>query len=216
MTMGQMKKVMIVDDHDVLRRGIGLLVQTLPNLQVVAEAGSGLEAMSFAEEKKPDIAILDYSIPEINGRDLMVKLQRLNPSISVILYTMHNSDELILDALRAGARWIVLKSDPEAHLIDALRAVMAGRPYFSGTVSETFLTRLLPLPSQEEASVLTLREREVVQLIAEGMINKQVAHRLNISTKTIETHRATIMHKLNIRTTAELVRYALRSKIAMA
>jgi len=216
MTMGQMKKVMIVDDHDVLRRGIGLLVQTLPNLQVVAEAGSGLEAMSLAEEKKPDIAILDYSIPEINGRDLMVKLQRLNPSISVILYTMHNSDELILDALRAGARWIVLKSDPEAHLIDALRAVMAGRPYFSGTVSETFLTRLLPLPSQEEASVLTLREREVVQLIAEGMINKQVAHRLNISTKTIETHRATIMHKLNIRTTAELVRYALRSKIAMA
>jgi DNA-binding NarL/FixJ family response regulator len=204
---------LIADDHDIIRRGVRMLLETRPNYQVVAEAASGREALQLARDTQPDIAIVDYSLPELNGRDLTLKLRKLLPRIEILIYTMHDREDMILDVLQAGARGFVLKSDTERHLLAAIDALSIHRPFFSGSISETLLAQYLRSRPQPTSSTLTHREREVVQLIAEGKINKQVAQLLNISIKTVETHRATAMQKLKVRTTAELVRYAVRNKI---
>lgn len=168
--------------------------------------------MELARSARPDIAVIDYSLPELNGLDLTLALKREFPRIEVLLYTMHDREELVLDVLRAGARGFVLKSDTEKHLLAAIDALSIHRPYFSGVISETLLDRFLNSSPNHQAT-LTHREREVVQLIAEGKINKEIGHILSISVKTVETHRASSMHKLKLRTTAELVRYAVRNNI---
>jgi DNA-binding NarL/FixJ family response regulator len=211
-----LKRILIADDHDIIRRGVRMLLETRANWQVVAEAATGREALAAARETRPDIAIIDYSLPELNGRDLTVELRRDHPRIEVLIYTMHDREEMILDVLQAGARGFVFKSDSETHLFAAIDALSIHRPYFSGAISETLLERYLSSKPQPSVSALTLREREVVQLIAEGKINKQVAEQLKISIKTVETHRATAMQKLKLRTTAELVRYAVRNNIVEA
>ncbi|HYJ52986.1 MAG TPA: response regulator transcription factor, partial [Allosphingosinicella sp.] len=165
---------------------------------------------------QPDIAILDYSLPKLNGYDLTVALKRELPRIEILIYTMYDRESLILDVLRAGARGFILKSETEDHLLAAISALAIHRPYFSGGVSETLLEQFLKTKPQTALSALTHREREVVQLIAEGKINKEIARQLEISVKTVETHRATAMHKLKLRTTAELVRYAVRNSIIEA
>lgn len=210
------RRILIVDDHDIIRRGLRTLLETRPNLQVVGEASRGREAVEVARETHPDIAILDYSMPELNGRDLTLELKRQLPRLEVLVYTMHDREEMIMEVLQAGARGFVLKSETEKHLLAAVDALSINRPYFSGTVSETLLQQYLRSQPQTATSTLTHREREVVQLIAEGKINKQVASTLNISVKTVETHRAAAMHKLKLRTTAELVRYAVRNYIVEA
>jgi DNA-binding NarL/FixJ family response regulator len=207
---------LIADDHDLIRRGVRTLIEQRPNWQVVAEATTGREALQLARDTVPDIAIIDYSLPELNGRDLTVELHRLLPRLEILIYTMHDREDMILDVLQAGARGFVLKSDSEQDLLSAVDALSVHRPFFSGSISETLLTQYLRSRPQPTASTLTHREREVVQLIAEGKINKQVAQLLNISIKTVETHRATAMQKLNVRTTAELVRYAVRNNIVSA
>jgi DNA-binding NarL/FixJ family response regulator len=207
---------MIVDDHDAVRRGLRALIETRPNLQVVAEASDGREAIAAAHEASPDIAILDYSLPELNGLNLTLSLKREFPRLEVLIYTMHDREEMIMDVLRAGARGFVLKSDTELHLLAALDALAIHRPYFSGAVSETLLDQFLKSKPNLNSSTLTHREREVVQMIAEGRINKEIAELLSISVKTVETHRATAMHKLKLRTTADLVRYAVRNSIIEA
>lgn len=206
------RRVLIADDHDVVRRGVRTLLETRPNLHVVAEASNGRAALEEARATKPDIAVIDYSLPELNGLDLTSALKREFPRIEVLIYTMHDREDLVLEVLRAGARGYVLKSDTEKHLIAAIDALSIHRPYFSGVISETLLERFLESSPAAQAT-LTHREREVVQLIAEGKINKEISHILNISVKTVETHRASSMHKLKLRTTAELVRYAVRNNI---
>lgn len=209
------RRVMIVDDHDAVRRGVRQLVETKPYYQVVGEASDGRSALDVAREATPDIIILDYSLPEMNGLDLAHLLRREFPRLEILLYTMHDREEIIIDVLRAGVRAFVLKSDTERHLIAALDALSIHRPYFSGAISETLLERFLESKPQGSSS-LTHREREVVQQIAEGRINKEVAEVLSISIKTVETHRASAMHKLKLRTTADLVRYAIRNNIIQA
>lgn len=210
------RRIMIVDDHDAVRRGLRSLIETRPNYQVVAEAPTGRAALAMAKELEPDIAILDYSLPELNGLDLSHQLKRAYPRLEILIYTMHDQEEVIIEVLRAGVRGFVLKSDTERHLIAALDALSIHRPYFSGAVSETLLEKFLESKPRPSASSLTHREREIVQLIAEGCINKEIAQLLNISVKTVETHRASAMHKLRLRTTADLVRYAIRNSIIQA
>lgn len=209
------RRVLIADDHDVVRRGVRTLLETRSNLEIVAEASNGRVALEEAKATKPDIAVIDYSLPELNGLDLTIALKRDNPRLEVLVYTMHDREDLVLDVLRAGARGYVLKSDTEKHLLAAIEALSIHRPYFSGVISETLLERFLESAPAAQAT-LTHREREVVQLIAEGKINKEIGHILGISVKTVETHRASAMHKLKLRTTAELVRFAVRNNIIEA
>lgn len=213
---GPTKRILIADDHDIIRRGVRALLETRPNLQIVAEAADGRKALALAHETMPDIAIIDYSLPEMNGYQLTLSLKRELPRIEILIYTMHDRETMILDVLRAGARGFLLKSETEQHLFAAINALSIHRPYFSGGVSETLLEQFLKTSARSTSSALTRREREVVQLIAEGRINKEIARLLDISVKTVETHRATAMHKLKLRTTAELVRYAVRNSIVEA
>jgi len=210
------RRILIVDDHGAVRRGVRQLVESKPYYQVVGEAADGRAALEMAQETNPDITILDYSLPELNGLDLAHLLKRAFPRMEILLYTMHDREEIIMDVLRAGVRGFVLKSDTEPHLIAALDALSIHRPYFSNAISETLLEKFLETKPQPCASSLTHREREVVQQIAEGRINKEIARILNISVKTVETHRASAMHKLKLRTTADLVRYAIRNNIVQA
>ena len=207
------RRIIIVDDHEAIRRGVRQIVETKPYYQVVGEAGDGRTALEMAKEIRPDIAIIDYSIPELNGLDLSHALKRQNPRIEILLYTMHDREEIVMDVLRAGVRGFVLKSDTEKHLLAALDALAIHRPYFSGAISETLLGQFLESKTTEMASSLTHREREIVQQVAEGRINKEIAARLSISIKTVETHRASAMRKLKLNTTADLVRYAVRNQL---
>lgn len=207
------RRIIIVDDHDAVRRGIRQLLESKPYYQVVGEAANGRAGLELARETRPDIAILDYSIPELNGLDLSHALKQEFPRIEILLYTMHDREEIVIEVLRAGVRGFVLKSDAEKHLIAALDALSIRRTYFSGAISDTLLEQFLDSKPRPLASSLTHREREVVQQVAEGRINKEIAGRLNISVKTVETHRATAMRKLKLRTTADLVRYAVRNQL---
>ena len=210
------RRIIIVDDHDAVRRGVRQLLETKPYYQVVGEAPDGRSALELARETRPDIAILDYSIPELNGFDLAHALKREFPRIEILVYTMHDREEIIMDVLRAGVRGFVLKSDTEKHLLAALDALSIHRSYFSGAISDALLNQFLESKPASLASSLTHREREVVQQVAEGRINKEIAQRLNISVKTVETHRAAVMKKLKFKSFSDLVRYAIRNHIISA
>ena len=210
------RRIMIVDDHDAIRRGVRQLIETKPYYEVVGEAADGRAGLEVARDTRPDIAILDYSLPELNGLDLSHALKREFPRIEILLYTMHDREEIIMDVLRAGVRGFVLKSDTEKHLLAALDALSIRRSYFSGAISDALLDQFLESKPHPLASSLTHREREVVQQVAEGRINKEIATRLSISVKTVETHRASAMRKLKLRTTADLVRYAVRNQLIQA
>ena len=210
------RRIIIVDDHDAIRRGVRQLIETRPYYQVVGEAADGRTGLELARQTRPDIAIIDYSIPELNGLDLSHALKREFPKVEILLYTMHDREEIIMDVLRAGVRGFVLKSDTEKHLLAALDALSIRRSYFSGAISDTLLEQFLESKPHPLASSLTHREREVVQQVAEGRINKEIAARLNISVKTVETHRASALRKLKLRTTADLVRYAVRNQLIQA
>jgi DNA-binding NarL/FixJ family response regulator len=210
------RRIMIVDDHQAIRRGVRQIVESKAYFQVVGEAADGRTALELAKETRPDIAIIDFSVPELNGLDLSHALKRELPRIEILLYTMHDREEIVMDVLRAGVRGFVLKGDAEEHLLAALDALSIHRPYLSGAISDTLLTQLLVANPNELASSLTHREREIVQQVAEGRINKEIAARLNISVKTVETHRASAMRKLKLKTTADLVRYAIRNNLIQA
>jgi len=210
------RRILIADGHDVIRRGMRTLIESQANMEIVAEATTGLEALLAARESSPDIAIIDHSLPELNGLDLTQSLRREVPRIEILIYTMNDSEELVMAMLRAGARGFVLKSDSGKQLLAAIDALSMHQPYFSSAISETLLDQFLRSKPSSPTFGLTHREREVVQLIAEGKINKEIGEALNISVKTVETHRAAAMHKLKLRTTAELVRYAVRNNIIEA
>lgn len=209
-----LRRVLIADDHDIVRRGVRSFVESRPDWQVVAEAADGLEALNLVIANKPDIAIVDYSIPLMNGAQLAHRIRSSVPETQVLIFTMHESETVIREALKAGARGFLLKSDTEKLLYAALDALIRRKPFFTGAVSETLLTRYLAHPDEtDEVGVLTPREKEVTQLIAEGNSSRAVGEILNISTKTVEAHRASAMAKLRINSTASLVRYAIRNKI---
>ncbi|WIA54134.1 response regulator transcription factor [Sphingobium sp. WTD-1] len=207
-------RILIADDHQALRQGVRTFLETQDRWQIVAEASDGHDALKAARETQPDIAILDYSLPLMNGLELTRALKQEFPRIEILIYTMHDREDLLVEVLRAGARGYVLKSDSDQHLQSAVEALSLRKPYFSAAISETLLDHYVKSSvAGSNVATLTPREREIVQLIAEGKINKQIAHLLDISVKTVETHRAAAMHKLKLGTTAELVRYAVRNNI---
>ncbi|RJF91117.1 response regulator [Sphingomonas cavernae] len=209
-----LRRILIADDHEAMRQGVRSFIETRPGWSVIAEASDGHQALQLALQTRPDIAIIDYSLPLLNGLELTRALKRDIPNIEILIYTMHDREDILIEVLRAGARGYVLKSDTGPHLLAAVEALAVRKPYFSGAVSETLLDHFLETSAaSSNATTLTPREREIVQLIAEGKINKEIAHILELSVKTIETHRAAAMHKLNLKTTAELVRYAVRNNI---
>jgi DNA-binding NarL/FixJ family response regulator len=208
-----MLRILIADDHEVVRSGLRAILETRAGWEVVADAKDGKEAISKSIATTPDVAIIDYSLPVMNGVEVTRQIRARLPKTEVMIFTMHESDVLVGDVLRAGARAYVLKSDAKRHLISAVEALALHRPFFTGILSETLLESFLAKTEHAPASALSPRERVVVQLIAEGHSNKQMSAILNLSIKTIETHRSAAMHKLGLKSTAGLVRYAIRNKI---
>ena len=207
-----MTRILIADDHDVVRSGLRAILEEHPNWEVVAEASDGKEAILKAIEAKPDVAVLDYSLPLVNGVEATRQIRARSPKTEVLIFTMHDNETLIEELLRAGARGYLLKSDAKLHLIAAIEALAIHKPFFTSQVSEALLGSYLA-KADRTGSILTSRERGVVQLIAEGHTNRDIAMLLNISIKTVETHRASVMRKLNLSSSAALVRYAIRNKI---
>jgi DNA-binding NarL/FixJ family response regulator len=208
-------RILIADDHAVVRSGLRAILEAHPNWEVVAEASDGKEAISKAIEAEPDVAVIDYSLPIVNGIEVTRQIRARLPKTEVLIFTMHDNQTLIEDLLKAGARGYLLKSDAKANLIGAIEALAAHKPFFTANVSEALL-RSYVKGSKRAVSPLTDRERTIVQLIAEGHSNKEIAQLLGISLKTVETHRAAVMSKLNLSSLAALVRYAIRNKIAEA
>lgn len=206
-------RILIADDHAVVRSGLRSILEAHEGWQVVAEAENGKEAIAKAIESKPDIAIIDYSLPMMNGIEATRQIRARVPGAEVLIFTMHDSDALVGELLEAGARAYLLKSDAKQYLIAAVEALAKHHPFFTGRVSEQLLKSFLAVHHGKDEAVLSPRERTIVQLIAEGHGNKEIGEILNLSVKTIETHRAAVMRKLNLKSTAAIVRYAVRNKL---
>ena len=214
-------QILIADDHDLMRRGLKALVESHPGWRVCDEAHTGREAVAKAEQLKPDIVILDISMPELNGLEAARSIRKVSPNTEILILSLHYSDQLIREILDVGARGYIVKSDPDRDLINALEKLANHRPFFTSKAAEVMLARFNQSESRsglrEMASDrLTAREREIVQLLSEGRSSKEVASFLGISVKTAETHRANIMRKLEIHSVSELVRYAVRNQIIEA
>jgi DNA-binding NarL/FixJ family response regulator len=205
-------RILIADDHEVVREGLRRLLEAQPNYEVVAEALNGKDAVLKALETKPDIVVLDYSLPLVNGVDATRQIRSRLPETEVLIFTMHDDAAIIENLLRAGARGYVLKSDARRELLDAIDALADHKTYFSSVVSEALL-KAFNTRVKGEGLVLTPRERRVVQFVAEGHTNKQIATLLNVSLKTVETHRTAAMAKLDLSSVAALVRYAVKNNI---
>lgn len=209
-------RILVADDHEVVRRGVCALLEGHAGFQVCDEAVDGREAVEKAKRSLPDVVILDIGMPGLNGFDAARQIRTVSPDSEVLILTMHESEQVIREVLAAGARGYVLKSDAGRDLITAVEALSRRKTFFTSRVAEMVLQKYLegsPDLMKSEATSLTPREREVVQLVAEGRTNKEVATTLNISVKTAETHRTNIMRKLDCHSLSELVRYAIRHKI---
>lgn len=209
--------IVVVDDHAVVRRGVRALLESHPGWVVVAEATTGREALEAVRQHRPQIVIMDLSLPELNGLDATRQIVREWPRTEVLVLTMHHSEELARQVLKAGARGYVLKSDADANLITAVDALRRHKPFLTSGVTELMLDGFLRSagdPDPASPASVTPREREIIQLLTEGLSNKEAAAHLGISVKTIEAHRANIMRKLRLRSVTDLVRYAIRNKIA--
>jgi DNA-binding NarL/FixJ family response regulator len=210
-----MTRILIADDHEVVRSGLRSILETQPKWEIVGEAADGKDALHKAIELKPDVAILDYSLPLINGVEATRQIRSRAPTVEILIFTMHDNEELAYDSLKAGARGYLLKSDAQNSLFAALESISDHRPFFTARVSETLLESYLK-GAAPEPERLSPRERNVVQLIAEGHSNKRIGTILNISSKTVETHRSAAMRKLNLVGATALIRYAIRSKLIEA
>ncbi len=205
-------RILLADDHELLRQGLRTLIEDQSGWQVCGEATTGREAVAKARELKPDIVVMDFTMPELNGMEATRQIRTALPRTQVLILTMHESEELVREVLAAGARGYVLKSDAGRVLVDALKALADQKPYFTSKISALVLEGYLN-PITRENPALTPREREIVQLVAEGRSTKELADRLGISPKTAETHRTNIMRKLNVHSVSEVVRYAIRNKL---
>jgi len=204
-------RILLADDHELLRQGLRTLIEDQSGWQVCGEATTGREAVTKARELKPDIVVMDFTMPELNGMEATRQIRAALPRTQVLVLTMHESEELVREVLAAGARGYVLKSDAGRALVDALKALAEQKPYFTSKIAALVLEGYLN-PITRENPVLTPREREIVQLVAEGRSTKELADRLGISPKTAETHRTNLMRKLNLHSVSEVVRYAIRNK----
>jgi DNA-binding NarL/FixJ family response regulator len=211
-----MLRILIADDHDMIRKGVRNVIEDHPGWQVCAEACNGQEALDLALREKPDIAILDVSLPILNGVAVTRRLQKECPEIRILLFTIHDDDETISTALAAGARGYVLKSDSGNNLEAAIAALHINRIYFSSLVSELVLYAAFNERKRSRLEGFTSRELEVAQLIAEGHVNKEIARQLKISIKTVESHRGAAMRKANVRSAAAFVRFAIKHKLIQA
>ena len=213
-----MLRILIADDHEMIRRGLRELLEHHEGWEVCAEASNGRQAVELAQKTCPQVAVLDLTMPELNGLEATRDIKKALPNTEVLIFTMHEMEEQMHDVLGAGARGYLLKTDAAQHIVAAVEALAQHRPYFTWKVSKTMLETYLAQgqASQESAPVfihLTPREREILQLLAEGRSNKAVSALLGISVKTVETHRAAVMKKLGIKSIAELVRYAVRNSV---
>jgi DNA-binding NarL/FixJ family response regulator len=207
-----MTGILIADNHEVVRCGLQALLAERPDWEVVAEAADGKEAVAEATKTKPDVAIIDYSLPFLNGVEVTRQIRQCSPDTAVIIFTTHDSNIIIHASLQAGALGYVLKSDAQRLLVTAIDTVAQHKPFFAGPAAAA----LHAFQTTGSDSPLSARERSVVQLIAEGQSNKKIATILGLSVKTVETHRAAAHHKLELRSTAALVRYAIRNHLIEA
>jgi DNA-binding NarL/FixJ family response regulator len=209
-------RILVVDDHAVVRRGVRSLLESHEGWEVCGEATTGREAVEQSRRLRPDVVVMDLSLPELNGLDATRQILKDAPDTEVLVLTMHHSEELARDVLKAGARGYVLKADADENLIIAVDSLRRHKPYLTGTITEFMLddfVRREDAALDDSIVVVTAREREVIQLVAEGRSSKEVASTLGISVKTVEAHRANIMRKLRLHTVSDLVRYAIRNKI---
>ena len=210
-------RIVVVDDHAVVRRGVRALLESRTDWEVVAEATTGREALDAVKRHRPEIVVMDISLPELNGLEATRQIVQESRQTEVLVLTMHHSEELAREVLKAGARGYVLKSDADESLITAVDALRQHKPFLTSGVTEFMLDgflRDMSAPDLSTKDSVTPREREIIQLLTEGLSNKEAAARLGISVKTIEAHRANIMRKLRLRSVTDLVRYAIRNKIA--
>jgi len=204
-------RVLLADDHALVRAGIRALLQGLEGVTVVAEAGNGSEVLELARKHRPDVVLLDISMPGLGGLEASAQLKQELPEVRVVMLSMHANEEYVLQSLRAGAAGYMLKDSATAELEFALKAVMQGETYLSPPISKQVVEGYVQRVGAEPAPDLTPRQRQVLQLIAEGHSTKEIAYRLELSVKTVETHRAQLMERLQIRDIAGLVRYAIRN-----
>ncbi|HEV2382206.1 MAG TPA: response regulator transcription factor [Terriglobia bacterium] len=207
-------RLLLADDHEVVRRGLRTLLEMQPGWQVVAEAVTGREAVEQVRALKPHVAIVDMSMPELNGLEATRKILKLAPRTQVLILTQHESEQMVQAFLAAGAHGYLMKSDAARDLVAAVDSVRQGRPFFTSKVAQMVLEGyLVSLAASSPRNVLTPSECQIVQLLAEGNSNKQVASTLKIAVKTVETHRAHIMRKLKLRSVSDLVHYAVRNNM---
>jgi DNA-binding NarL/FixJ family response regulator len=210
-------RILLAYDHTIVRDGLRALLDRQSDMSVVAEAADGRECVKLAERHSPDVVIMDVAMPEMNGIEAARRILSADPKTSVLILSMHRDESYVLRALRAGARGYLLKDSPRDDVLTAIRTVAAGRSYLSRQVSqilqEDYVRQLESRGLEDSYDLLTDREREILQLLAEGKANKEVASLLNISPTTVETHRAHILQKLSLHSTADLILYAVRKRI---
>jgi DNA-binding NarL/FixJ family response regulator len=210
-------RILVVDDHAVVRRGVRALLESHEGWEVCGEAATGREAVEQSRRLRPDVIVMDLSLPQLNGLEATRQILKDAPDSEVLVLTMHHSEELARDFLEAGARGYLLKSDADQNLIAAVDSLRQHKPFLTSTVTEfvldDYLRRGEATQAQFAAVSITPREREIIQLVAEGRSSKEVAGMLGVSAKTVEAHRANIMRKLRLRSVSDLVRYAIRNKI---
>ena len=205
-------RILLADDHEMVRKGLRATIEGHPSWEVCGEARDGREAVAKTCELRPHIVVMDFAMPELNGMEATRQILAAVPSTEVLILSMHDSEKLVHELLAVGARGYLLKTDAGEFLIAAIEALALHKPYFTPKVSAVVLQGYLN-PESQETLDLTPREREIIQLIAEGKATKEVADLLGISFKTAETHRTNLMRKLNLHSTADLVRYAIRNQI---
>jgi DNA-binding NarL/FixJ family response regulator len=211
-----MLRILIADDHGIVRSGIKMLIDRQEGMSVVAEASDGVDAVASAISSRPDVAILDVSMPRMTGLQAAREIRARCPESRVLLLSMHDDERYVFDAVKAGASGYVLKRQADAELIDAVRAVAGGGRFLSATVDATELEGWIDSPEDAPHDPLTPRELDVVKLIAEAYTNRQIAEILSVSEKTVESHRANVLGKLGMRDRVELVRYAIRRGLVEA
>ncbi|HUE00417.1 MAG TPA: response regulator transcription factor [Bryobacteraceae bacterium] len=210
-------RIVLADDHTVMRNGLKLLLERQPHLQVVGEAADGRQAVALSESANPDVVIMDIGMPNLNGIEAARQIVNRNPRTAIAILSMHSDESYVIRALKAGARAYLLKDSAEADLLAAVRALTEGKSFFSPAISkilvEDYMRQLESRGAEDTYELLTNREREILQLLAEGRTNKEVANMLNLSLYTVETHRTHILQKLNLHSVPELILYAVRKGI---
>jgi len=210
-------RILLADDHNVMRRGLRLLLESQPGFTIVGEAADGRQAVELAKEARPDVVVLDIAMPHLSGTDAAHRITELLPGTAIVILSMHSDEGYMLRALKAGAKGYLLKDSSEDDLIEAIKAVTSGKAFFSPEISkmlaEDYVRDLRNRGAEDSYDLLTAREREILHLLAEGKSNKEIATLLNLSLFTVETHRRNLQDKLGVHSLAELILYAVRKGV---